>query len=103
MVDATGIAESELFHDRQVNLSLEHGPRAFVFLDNIGLIGKDREEVDWVMGRISHDLCSRGLLTHELCFASRCCDILGIELDGERLRTRAASAKCEKLRLALGP
>ena len=53
------------------------------------------------MGRISHELCSRGLLTHELCLASRCCDILGIELDGERLRTRAASAKCEKLYLAL--
>ena len=53
------------------------------------------------MGRISHELCSRGLLTHELCRASRCCDILGIELDGERLHTRAASAKNEKLRLAL--
>ena len=53
------------------------------------------------MGFISHELCSRGLLTHELCLASRCCDILGIELDGGRLRTRAASAKNEKLRLAL--
>ena len=45
VVEAAGIAESELLHDRQVNLSLEHGPRAFVCIDNIGLIGKDREEV----------------------------------------------------------
>ena len=29
VVEATGIAESELFHDRQVNLRLEHGPGAF--------------------------------------------------------------------------
>ena len=71
-------------------------------IDNIGLIGKDREEVDSVMGRISHELCSRGLLTHELCLATRCCDILELKLDGERLvRTRAASALYEKLRLAL--
>ena len=62
VVEATGIAERELLHDRQVNLCLEHGPRALVYIDNIGLIGKDREEVDWVMGRISHELCSRGLL-----------------------------------------
>ena len=30
VVEATGIAESELFHDRQVNLSLEHGAWAFL-------------------------------------------------------------------------
>ena len=98
VVEGTGIAESELLHDRQVNLSLEHGARAFVYIDNIGLIGKDREEVD--RGRFS-ELCSRGLLTQELCLASRCSDILGTELDGERLRTRAASAEYEDLRLAL--
>ena len=72
VVEATGIAESELFHDRQVNHSLEHGPWAFVFIDNIGFIGKDREEVTRVMGRISHEFCSRGLLTHEFCLASWC-------------------------------
>ena len=82
-------------------LSLEHEAWASVNIDILGLIGKDREEVDRVMGRISHELCSRGLLTPELCLASRCCDILGVELDGERLRTRAASTKYEKLRLAL--
>ena len=58
VVEATGIAESELVHDRQVNVCLEHGP-------------KDREKVH--RGRISPELCSRGLLTHELCLASRCC------------------------------
>ena len=63
---ATGIEESELLHDRQVNLTLEHGMRALVFIHNIGLVGKDREEVDQVMGRLSHELCSRGLLTPEL-------------------------------------
>ena len=41
----------------------------------------------------------RGLLTRGICVAARCCDILGVELDGERLRARAASEKNEKLRL----
>ena len=82
------MAENELLHDRQ-DLSLVHGPRGFVHIDNIGLIGKDREEVNLLMEKICRELCSRGLLTHELCLASRCCDILGVdELDGERLRTR---------------
>ena len=39
VVEASGIAESELLNDRQVNLSLEHGARAFVYIDNIGLVG----------------------------------------------------------------
>ena len=58
-------------------------------------------EVDMLMGRICRELHARGLLTHELCWATRCCDVLGIELDGERLRTRAASTTYEKLRLTL--
>ena len=94
-VEATGIAENELLYDRQVNLCLEHGPGLLVFFDNVGLVGKHRGEVDHV-----NELCSRGMLTNELCLASRC-DILGIELDGERLRTRAASAKYEEVGLAL--
>ena len=49
VVEATGIAERKFLHDRQVNLSLEHGPRAFVFFDNIGITGKDREEADRVI------------------------------------------------------
>ena len=101
VVEATGIAESELLHDRHANQSLEHGPRGFVYIDNIGLTGKDLEEVGRLVGCVSRVLCSRGLLTHELCLATRCCDVLGIELDGERLRTRAISAKYEKLRLSL--
>ena len=96
-----GITESEFLHDRQMDLCLEHGPRRFVFFDNIGLIGKDCGEVDMLKGRIRRELHARGLLTHELCRAARCCCILGIELDGERLRTRAASTKYEKLRLTL--
>ena len=43
----------------------------------------------------------RGLQTRGICVAARCCDILGVELDGETLRARAASGKYEKLRLTL--
>ena len=43
----------------------------------------------------------RGLPTRGICVAARCCDILGFDLDEERLRARAASGKCEKLRLTL--
>ena len=81
------MAENELLHNRQ-GLGLVHGPRGFVCIDNIGLIGKDREEVNLLMEKICRELCSQGLLTHELCLPSRCCDILGVdELDGGRLRT----------------
>ena len=52
-------------------------PRGFVYIDNIGLIGKDSGEVDMLLGRICHELHARGLLTHELCRAARCFDILG--------------------------
>ena len=55
VVETTSIAESELFHDRQVNLGVEHGPRAFEFFDNIAVIGKDREDVD----RVSRALLAR--------------------------------------------
>ena len=98
-VEAIGITESELLHDRQLDLSLEYGPRGFVHIDNIGLIGKDGGEVDVLMGRICRELRSQGLLIHELCRATRCCDILGIDVD--RLRTLVASTKYEKLRLTL--
>ena len=43
----------------------------------------------------------RGLETRGISVAARCCDRLGVELDGETLRARAASGKCEKLRLRL--
>ena len=43
----------------------------------------------------------RGLLTRGICVAARCCDILGVESDGERLRARAASGTYQKLRLTL--
>ena len=102
VVEATSIAESELLHDRQVNLSVWNtGPGLLSVSTTSGPLLWDREEVDQVMGRISHELCSRGLLTLELCLASRCRDFLGIDLDGEKLRTRAASAQHEELRLAL--
>ena len=48
VVEATGITESELLHDRQ-DLGLERRPRGFVFTDNIGLLGKDCGEVDMLM------------------------------------------------------
>ena len=83
-VEVIIITESELLHHRQLDLGLEHGPRGFVHIDNIGLIGKDFGEVDMIVGLICRELRSRGLLTHELCRAARCCDILGIELAGEK-------------------
>ena len=102
VVEATSIAESELLLDRQVNLSVWNtGPGLLSVSTTWGPLLWDREEVDQVMGRISHEICSRGLLTLELCLASRCRDFLGIDLDGERLCPRAASAQHEELRLAL--
>ena len=46
VVKATGMAESELLQDLRLDLSLKCGPQAFVYMDNMGLIGKDREEVN---------------------------------------------------------
>ena len=54
--EATCIAESELQHDRQANLSLEQGTRDFVCMDNIGLIGEDCVEVERLMDRVSWEL-----------------------------------------------
>ena len=53
-----GMAENELLHNRQ-GLSLVHGPRGFVYIDNIRLIGKDRWEVNLLMEKICRELCSR--------------------------------------------
>ena len=96
------MAENELLHDRQ-DLSLVHGPRGLVLIDNIGLIGKDREEVNLLMEKICRELCSLGLLTHELCLPSRCCDILGGSTNWmeKGCELAAASGTYEKLRLAL--
>ena len=99
VVEATGIAGSELFHDRQVNLSLGHRPWVLFISTTSGSLARTARKLigSWVA--ISHELCLRGLLTHELCLASRCCD-LGIEVDGEKT---AHSGSFDEIReIALG-
>ena len=79
------------------------GRGALSTLTTSGSFGKDRGEVNLLMEKICRELCSRGLLAHELCLASRCCDILGGSTNWmeKGCELAAALGTYEKLRLAL--
>ena len=75
--------------------------RFFVYIDNIGVIGKNADEVNDRMRRIKEMLERCGLKTHDHEVAALQQDVLGVTLDGSKRVTRASSVRYCRVRCLL--
>ena len=75
--------------------------RYYVYVDNVGIMGTDKVQVDTAMKEVALHLDSHGLKTHEKEPAATVIEALGVELDGERHRVRLSSSRYWRLDSAL--
>ena len=73
--------ESDVLHDMSSDVTLDR-PRVFVYIDNVGIIGKCKKEVSSLIHAVRSRLEERGLETHEFEDASFQQDVSGISFDG---------------------
>ena len=101
-VVASGMpAESEVNAHSIENTFRLHSTRFIVYVDNIAVFGRDREEVDRVMGKIICELNRCKLLTHEHTPADTQCELLGMFVDGEKKEIRMTSKRFWRIRWGL--
>ena len=81
-----GIANDSLpdsceLHDRSANISLGsvHRLLHYVYIDNIGIIGVDRDEVQRSLTKVVENLDASGLPCHEIQSSGGVCEKLGVE------------------------
>lgn len=73
------------------------GVRHYVYVDNVGVLGVVRPEVAAALDGACRELDSAGLSTHEREESAREMEMLGVELDGTRQRSRLTSSRYWKL------
>ena len=75
--------------------------RFFCYVDNIGILGLTPDGVREAMAKVILTLEAHGLVTHDFVDACVVQEILGIELDGEKHRTRITPKRYSRLRKVL--
>jgi hypothetical protein len=79
-----------------------HSPLAqYVYVDNVGILGRSRGEVEAYRDDACNRLDERGLLTHERDEVSQLSDNLGVTLDGRRLQARPTEKRYWRIRRCL--
>ena len=73
-----------------------------MYVDNIAVLGRDKARADGAMNRISSELNSCGLLTHEHTPAATQCDLLGMHIGGDRKEIQMTAKRYWRIRWALG-
>jgi hypothetical protein len=99
--ESGAVDSSQILSDSGPDKLLSDRTRYFIYIDNIGIIGKDKTKVNETLYSIQSSLESVGLLTHDVVEACHEQDILGVSMDGLRLRTRASTARYCRVRHVL--
>ena len=76
-------------------------PGHYVYVDNLGVLSKDLPFVEEAANELTHLFTSQGLILHPAEIKTGQVKTLGVELDGQKLRTRVLPERLHKLRAAL--
>ncbi len=90
------LSENEPIIDRGRKVTLA-GIRHYVYVDNIGVIGWNEDDVNSALDSSISTLENCGLKTHEKSSARPVDEMLGMQVDGIRLRCRCAPTRFWKL------
>ena len=98
VISISGFTEDKALQEDNPDRLLGDDIRFFAYIDNIGVIGKSRVRVREQMQLLREALEAVGLATHDFADADHVQKVLGITLDGKRLRTRASPERYCRIR-----
>ena len=87
--------------DARPGQTLTEEVQHYVYVDNIGALGYSQTAVDTAMSTVIHTLNACGLKTHEHVPACVKQEVLGVQLDGERLEARVTRKRIHRLRIVI--
>ena len=100
-----GLGKGSLLQDRGRPLILScerHGPlRHYMCVDNMGVMGTDRPKVEAALGGLTDTFTKKGLVVHEQSITSGVAEVLGVELDGSLMQSRATGKRRLRARQAI--
>ncbi|CAK0877880.1 unnamed protein product [Prorocentrum cordatum] len=91
------LSPDSLLRDRDARGAL----RRCIYVGNMGIVGAESERVRSTLDGVTEAFMQKGLLVHEQAMTSGVSEVMGVEIDGQLMQTRASGKRRLRARQAI--